>query len=131
MMDIFYCIAGCIYIVGGVLFIVAFAKSERYWKKKVYEAYDFGRKVRASTFLSKLFGLDDEKSEENHREAAKWISTKDALPELGMRVIVNIKGHGKVKPYQSVWTFEDGEREVWEQWVTHWMPLPEPPEVNK
>lgn len=60
-----------------------------------------------------------------------WISVKDALPESGARVLVYIRGHGMVKPHSTVWTFEDVEREVWEECVTHWMPLPDLPEVEE
>ena len=57
----------------------------------------------------------------------KWISVKDRLPERFNRVLV-CRENGKV---------EQGFRDVGDWWkiygtrtkhITHWMPLPEPPE---
>ena len=59
----------------------------------------------------------------------EWISVKDRLPERMQLVIVCRKG-GKV---------EQGYRDVGDWWkvygtrtkyITHWMPLPEPPKES-
>lgn len=58
-----------------------------------------------------------------------WVSVKDALPKEYKRVLVHVVN----APTLDV----DTDRIVGGQWVrwagsiTHWMPLPEPPEVNK
>lgn len=61
-----------------------------------------------------------------------WISVKDRLPERFQPVLVCREKNGL--PY-----VEQGCKDVGEWWkvygtrtkqVTHWMPLPEPPEVN-
>ena len=75
---------------------------------------------------------------------SKWISVKDRLPEEGQDVLVWYHGSydvaylQKVKPvklqppqFNNVemfeWCFDDFE----DVDVTHWMPLPAPPEEEK
>lgn len=56
---------------------------------------------------------------------SKWISVKDRLPEEKTRVLVFV-------PHSSIKI--DTDRivgRIWVRWyghITHWMPLPEPPE---
>lgn len=60
----------------------------------------------------------------------KWISVKDRLPEKGTDVIANSKICG-VTPafYDNDGTYYDLNGDG-VRGVTHWMPLPEPPEVE-
>lgn len=60
---------------------------------------------------------------------AEWISAEDRLPEYGIKVIVCRKNG----------TVEQGYKDVGDWWrvygtrtksVTHWMPMPEPPELS-
>ena len=62
-----------------------------------------------------------------------WISVEDRLPDCGVLVLVYIKGRGidfshrlynhvEGKPFVHDYSTGSG--------VTHWMPLPEPPEVD-
>ncbi len=55
-----------------------------------------------------------------------WISVKDRLPETRKRVLVFIK---KPANYTSIDTdrMVDDKWVRWGRYVTHWMPLPEPP----
>lgn len=61
-----------------------------------------------------------------------WISVKDRLPEEGVQVLVWEK-HGSAyaayvnKQVSGVWQIGDTNGAI----ITHWQPLPEPPEVNK
>lgn len=71
----------------------------------------------------------------------EWISVKDRLPEIDGNVLVIVNG----KPHKNV-TLESAYElaefspsdgwilEMWPEWetpkVTHWMPLPEPPEAE-
>jgi hypothetical protein len=73
---------------------------------------------------------------------SEWISVKDRLPESGERVIVfvpdykevccdyvyarkyaDIKGNDFFRPFNSGYSCI--------RTATHWMPLPEPPEVDE
>ena len=72
----------------------------------------------------------------------KWISVKDRLPDCMGEVLVIVSG----KPHENITldgAYEIAEYdpvegwilEMWPEWcsgvVTHWMPLPEPPEEEK
>ena len=55
---------------------------------------------------------------------SKWISVRDKLPEPFVNVVVFSKSQGVGMDYYDgkYWGFDD---------VTHWMPLPEPPEERE
>ena len=71
----------------------------------------------------------------------EWIPVTERLPEPGKMVLLIVSG--KVKNIVLVYACELGEfdtdegwiLEMWPEWkdpkVTHWMPLPEPPEEEK
>ncbi|MBQ2269376.1 MAG: DUF551 domain-containing protein [Bacteroidaceae bacterium] len=82
---------------------------------------------------------------------SKWTRVKDRLPETHLRCLVYREGYNKVGGYMSIATFTpcynglEGDlmngRQVWFEYdsevgdyeltnVTHWMPLPVPPEVE-
>lgn len=62
----------------------------------------------------------------------EWISVKDRLPEIGKKVLA----YRPSMYYEFIQTIYHGS-EMWENGydikgdmvITHWMPLPEPPEV--
>ena len=73
------------------------------------------------------------------QEHPQWISVKDRLPDYMGEVLVIVSG----KPHENITldgAYEIAEYdpvegwilEMWPEWcsgvVTHWMPLPEPPE---
>ena len=75
------------------------------------------------------------------KDAGKWISVKDRLPDYMGEVLVIVSG----KPHENITldgAYEIAEYdpvegwilEMWPEWcsgvVTHWMPLPEPPEED-
>ena len=80
----------------------------------------------------------------------RWISVEERLPEDKCECLVYVKTHNKFSGYMTiswfypcydcsapdlkgrkVWTGYDSEWGVFElRNVTHWMPLPEPPEVE-
>ena len=103
---------------------------------------------RAAELLSEVTVLDDPEMAEAHsvaisalrqQEHPQWISVKDRLPDYMGEVLVIVSG----KPHENITldgAYEIAEYdpvegwilEMWPEWcsgvVTHWMPLPEPPE---
>ena len=77
----------------------------------------------------------------------KWINVKDELPELDEKVVVYATGRVDKRDYAYAITsrmlrfpFNRACDEVWRSpWgyffdnyeITHWMPLPEPPEEDE
>ena len=76
------------------------------------------------------------------KDVGKWISVKDRLPDYMGEVLVIVSG----KPHENITldgAYEIAEYdpvegwilEMWPEWcsgvVTHWMPLPEPPEEDE
>lgn len=63
----------------------------------------------------------------------QWISVKDRLPKSGQRVlVVGVNPQNRMQRHVSVCTYYNcGRRPCWTKYVgiTHWMPLPELPEV--
>ena len=75
------------------------------------------------------------------KDVGKWISVKDRLPDYMGEVLVIVSG----KPHENITldgAYEIAEYdpvegwilEMWPEWcsgvVTHWMPLPDPPEED-
>lgn len=68
---------------------------------------------------------------------SEWISVEERIPEPLIDVLVHINRIGfyvlSMCPYHdsenlSYWSFPDSWVDIDENDVTHWMPLPEPPE---
>ena len=66
-------------------------------------------------------------------EMPKWIDVNERLPERGVRVLVYLKE--SVNRYTRVDTDRVIAKKVgWVRWgdeVTHWMSLPEPPQIKE
>ena len=60
----------------------------------------------------------------------KWISVKDRLPESGIDVLVFTDDYCAYTAHYDGYWWLSGEPTLSYN-VTHWMPLPEPPEVKK
>ena len=66
---------------------------------------------------------------------SEWISVKDRLPEKNGKYLVCVDG-GKIIPrYVITCWYWNGKFEDFQHYTTRfvsfWMPLPEPPEVDK
>ena len=85
---------------------------------------------------------DGETRAKRQKEHPQWISVKDRLPDYMGEVLVIVSG----KPHENITldgAYEIAEYdpvegwilEMWPEWcsgvVTHWMPLPEPPEEDE
>ena len=59
----------------------------------------------------------------------EWINAKDKMPKKEVEVLVYTDGHVTHGSYSEIWkTFVAHAHEV--PRVTHWMPLPEPPNLE-
>lgn len=66
--------------------------------------------------------------EAGRRGKPAWISVEDRLPEDGVDVLTRRAVGMSVEAHCGWGWTEDGYHTKWR--VTHWMPLPEPPEVE-
>lgn len=86
---------------------------------------------------AELFGKIEQLQKERDAVVAEWISVKDRLPEVGQKVLACGVRHGmEVQQFHKAWFLNDGS--CWWDWkhnsakaITHWMSLPEPPEVEE
>lgn len=73
-----------------------------------------------------------------HDDEPGWIPVQEQLPERGQMVIVAFRGHWGGKRKVSAEVFWIDDRGGWTGCdsmkggkPTHWMPMPEPPEVKR
>ena len=57
----------------------------------------------------------------------KWIPTAERLPEEDVRVLVWVGKNNFNFPMIDTDRIHDGRWVRWNGYITHWMPLPEPP----
>ena len=77
----------------------------------------------------------DKEADKNCRhfkEENKWIDVKERLPEEDTRVLVVLSQEAAMT-YTKMDTdrINDGKWVRWNNRITHWMPLPEPPKVGE
>lgn len=75
-----------------------------------------------------------QKTQQVENKPMEWISVKDRLPDAGFEAIVSVRIFGKC--ISTTGRYDAGKK-IWyctqnnvPAPVTHWMPLPEPPEVE-
>ena len=88
----------------------------------------------------KCCGIDKEAAdaiEELLAAVQKWISVKERLPEINQSVLIcafgRSVGEGTYRGHDGfhhVWKMYAVAGTYWDDEVTHWMPLPEPPKVK-
>ena len=67
---------------------------------------------------------------------AEWISVKERLPE-DQRSLLTVNGHGEIRimglwsKRGDEWTWVHNGRMMHYNDITHWMPLPKPPEEDE
>ncbi len=65
----------------------------------------------------------------NKENRMKWISVKDRLPENNVEVLTYGKSDIEIENFlNSVFYFHDDGCDFPDMTITHWMPLPKPPE---
>lgn len=80
-----------------------------------------------------LLEADENRIAELEAQVPKWISVNDRLPEPGItKLIVTVRHeHGNIVDIARYLGPQEGWDlvlwKVWDENVTHWMPLPEPP----
>jgi hypothetical protein len=82
----------------------------------------------AKMAIAALRGQDDHFREATKKVGHKWISVEERLPEDGVDVLTRRAVGMSVEAHCGWGWTEDGYHTKWS--VTHWMPLPEPPEVE-
>ncbi len=73
----------------------------------------------------------DDGYEQGKQDPMKWIPVTEMLPEQNTRVIgfMAWKGITAIEYQHGKWYSTDHLQSLPNEAVTHWMPLPEPPEV--
>lgn len=97
---------------------------------------DFRKGVKYGRYLEQQERLAE------HANSPKWISVEESLPDAKLAVLgygIRSKRYGEYDPFPAVHVvYTRGEDEGWFTFwndeyvaVTHWMPLPEPPEDER
>ena len=85
--------------------------------------------------LERYFGELAEYAAQLEEEQPKWISVEERLPDAGEKVMVcGVKNGIQVGAFSGITRYGKNRRWWWKKntilEVTHWMPLPDAPEVN-
>ena len=114
------------------------------WKDMIPQvnSSDFPTQWVPSAYECSIIDAQAKEIEKLRGQLPRWIQVEERLPENGVPVLINYIGSndGKYHPDgTAVWTdhgcfwwegsLEDCDTEVAVP-ITHWMPLPEPPEVE-
>ena len=101
------------------------------WEKFI-EDYSFEDKEEVYTNVSMLIPVFRVEQMIEHYFGGKWIPVTERLPEPGEWVLCSCRSNIiEVLRYDSAmddWDSQMPERCYMKGFVTHWMPLPEPPE---
>lgn len=115
------------------------------WKDMIPQvnSSDFPTQWVPSAYECSIIDAQAKEIEKLRGQLPRWVPVEEHLPENGVPVLINYiaSSDGKYHPDgTAVWTdygcfwwegsLEDCDTEVAVP-ITHWMPLPEPPEVEK
>lgn len=115
------------------------------WKDMIpqVDSSDFPTQWVPSAYECSIIDAQAKEIEKLRGQLPRWVPVEEHLPENGVPVLINYiaSSDGKYHPDgTAVWTdygcfwwegsLEDCDTEVAVP-ITHWMPLPEPPEVEK
>lgn len=114
------------------------------WKDMIPQvnSSDFPTQWVPSAYECSIIDAQAKEIENLRGQVPRWIPVEERLPENGVPVLINYIGSNDEKYHPdgtAVWTdygcfwwegsLEDCDTEVAVP-ITHWMPLPEPPEVK-
>jgi hypothetical protein len=99
--------------------------------------YDFCKNTRSELITSeqRVSELLDE-VDELESKIPRWISVEERLPEDEDRELTSVLGWNGVSAREVVFAPRERSGSQWSsaagghEFITHWMPLPEPPEVK-
>lgn len=100
------------------------------------ETDEFHQVYCSGCVIGTLFDRKDQSKADWNRRASGWIACAGRPPEkLNASYVVLSAGERDVAWYSECgWQLSDAPSEAYEAFrdaITHWMPLPEPPEVEK
>ena len=79
--------------------------------------------------------IEKEVAIEYHRLMSEWVSVDERLPELGVGILIYLKSgyigcgyRSKEQENDNLWVFYHTDMELKNDKLTHWMPLPQPPQ---
>lgn len=89
--------------------------------------------IEKCDLMCEMFGVFTNLEKEGYRKQSEWISVDERLPKEGVDVLVALKFFDRVsvdtdRIHSGRWFGYGPLRGV--QYVTHWMPFPEPPKMK-
>lgn len=92
------------------------------------DGYDCTNRIAADVL--KYIEILEDYNREIFEKMPKWVSVKERLPQSGLYLCCLNGGFRTIRHFDGE-QWEDAEGGAYATWVvTHWMPLPQPPEED-